>query len=152
TNRLEDANAITVSGRRVFVVGYEDNGAGSACDWITCAYDTRTGVAMWTNRFPNASWFNVPYAVSFAQNRVYSVGQANSNFAVRACNAINGATLWQDSVPATTGPDNATAVAAFGDRVFASGSTYEGGLHYDWLVRAYNGRSGRLLWQDKFNT
>ncbi|HTS17041.1 MAG TPA: hypothetical protein VMP11_05660 [Verrucomicrobiae bacterium] len=151
TNRLEDANAMMVWGRRLFVVGYEDNGLDSASDWITCAYDTRTGVMLWTNRFANTNGFDVPFAVAVADTRVYSVGQASSGFAVEACDARTGALLWRDSVPVVTGPDQATAVATLGGKVFASGCIYAGGLHYDWLVRAYNGRSGRLLWQDRFN-
>jgi len=152
TNRLEDANAMALSGRRLFVAGYEDNGVDSAADWLTCAYDTRSGVLLWTNRFANTNGFNVPFAMCTDGSRVYSVGQANNGFAVRSCNAVSGATLWQDIVTPIVGPDWGTAIATDGGNVYAAGETYEGGLHYDWLVRAYKGRNGKLMWQDKFNS
>ncbi len=152
SNQLEDANAIAIRGSRLFVVGYQDNAAYSASDWITCAYDTRSGVCLWTNRFANTNWFNAPVAVCVEGPRVFAVGEATSNFTVRACNANNGALLWQDTVPTVVGPDWATGIVAYRDAVYASGFTYDGGLHYDWLVRAYNGRTGRLLWQDKSNS
>ena len=152
SNLLEDANAMATCGTRVFVTGYEDNETDSASDWITCAYDTRSGATLWTNQFANSDGFNVPYTMAVDGSRVYVGGQAGLDFAVQAYNGRNGALLWQDSVPAVVGPDGAMVVAAYRGNVYAAGYNYSGGLEYGWLVRAYDGRRGRVLWQDKFNT
>ena len=58
--------------------------------------------------------------------------------------------LWEDRFDAND-RDEAFAISAQGNRVFAAGRVYNAGNFDDFAVRAYNALTGDLLWQDQVN-
>jgi outer membrane protein assembly factor BamB len=69
---------------------------------------------------------------------------------VRACDRASGRILWEDVLPATAS-SSASDVTVSDGRVFVAGE-----IGYDWpyagsdaIVRAYDGRTGALLWQER---
>ena len=59
-----------------------------------------------------------------------------------------GDLLWQDQVDFAGGADVALAVAADAGRVVAVGSAQNHAGNTDFVVRAYDGKTGALLWKD----
>jgi PQQ-like domain len=62
-----------------------------------------------------------------------------------------GDLLWQDQVDFAGGADAALAVAAAGERVVAVGSAQNAAGNTDFVVRAYDAKTGALLWKDQVN-
>jgi len=62
-----------------------------------------------------------------------------------------GDLLWQDQVDFAGGADVALAVAADAGRVVAVGSAQNRAGNTDFVVRAYDGKTGALLWKDQVN-
>lgn len=72
-------------------------------------------------------------------------------FLVRAYNSRTGALLWQDLHQSPGGVAAASAMVASGSRVIVAGAVFEV-RKWDFLVRAYDGRTGALLWQDRYDS
>jgi hypothetical protein len=57
--------------------------------------------------------------------------------------------LWQIDVDLADGDDRATAVAAAHGRVVVVGFATHAAGDTDWIVRAHEARTGRILWRDR---
>jgi hypothetical protein len=66
-----------------------------------------------------------------------------------AARTDRGELLWEDHFDGANGEDVARAVAAGNGRVFAVGSAGEAAGNTDFVVRAYDAKTGRLLWTDR---
>jgi putative pyrroloquinoline-quinone binding quinoprotein len=62
-----------------------------------------------------------------------------------------GDLLWEDQVDFAGGADAALAVAASDGRVVAVGSAQNTAANTDFVVRAYDAKTGALLWKDQVN-
>ena len=62
--------------------------------------------------------------------------------------SAGGDLLWQDQFDLTGGEDIARAVAVGNDRVFVVGSAQNAAGNRDFVVRAYDAKSGSLIWKD----
>lgn len=89
------------------------------------------------------------------EERVFTAGGIRSggflDFFVQARSTQTGKLLWQDQFDQANSLDEALAIAARGNRVFAVGTSANASLNEDFLVRAYNAQTGALLWQDRFD-
>lgn len=79
------------------------------------------------------------------------VAAEQSELLVRAYDAASGRVLWEDrSAAPGTGFNEVGRLALLDDRLFATVFTARSGntTGQDWVVRAYDARSGSLLWTD----
>lgn len=74
-----------------------------------------------------------------------------SSFVLRSYEADTGTLISEDEFALSVDPDTAEAVAAGGGRVYAIGSGLTSAGAFSLLVRAYDARSGELLWIDELN-
>jgi len=126
-------------------------------DSLVRAYNGDTGVLLWEDQ-EHAAGFT---AVGAEQGRVYASGFRRNGlvgfFFVRAYDGRAGTFLWQDFYTLAGIEDSSSAaISISGGRVYAVGSSTSGinpntGVTADFLVRAYDGDTGALLWQDNFH-
>jgi hypothetical protein len=146
---------MAVAGARLFVGGYAGKTNGDV-DWFVRAYDRNTGAVLWQDLFDGGD-FDHTVSLAARGDLVVASGLTTDvhimrHFTVRAYDARSGALLWQDQVPTgMTGyffaTDVAWQVAVQGHWVVAAGSISDtSGIHL--AVRAYDARSGALLWHD----
>ncbi len=74
-----------------------------------------------------------------------------SSFILRSYEAKTGDLISEDEFDLSVDPDTAEAVAAGGGRVYAIGSGLTTAGTFSLLVRAYDARTGDLLWIDELN-
>jgi hypothetical protein len=123
------------------------------------------GDLLWENQFDAGGGFNQAFALTTRGSRVFAAGfgvtQApdfKAQWVVRAYRGKKGELLWQDQFDKGGGFNQALSLSAQGSRVFAAGF----GLTCDdppdcnagrtaWVVRAYDAKTGQLLWDDRFD-
>ena len=151
------AQAVTVDGEQVFVIGIAENGVTATgdqnFDFLVRAYDAKTGTLLWANLFDNGG-YDQGVAVTAGGGRIFAVGaSANANgdldLLVRAYAAKTGSLLWQNRVNKADGEDFAYAVATDTRRVFVAGDSGNAAGNTDLLVQTYDAATGALLWEDQ---
>jgi PQQ-like domain len=155
----ERAEAIDVSGSRVFVAGELWN-EGTRSNFTIRVYNLYTGKLLWQDQVDSANdnwFFDRVRALDVNGSRVFVAGSIGNegtggDFTVRAYSIYTGKLLWQDQFDGTAnGNDLAQAISVKGSRVFAAGYVENVDTALDFTVRAYNAYTGRLLWQDQFD-
>jgi outer membrane protein assembly factor BamB len=145
----QTARDLAVHGNRVFVVGEV---GGASVDALVRAYDTRTGQMQWQDRV-DVDAFDLASAVATDGAGVFVSGYVGPfdslDFIVRAYDAGTGALRWQDRHDSGGGQDYALAIAAHGNRVFATGNFTDAAGSGGLLLRAYDALDGTLLWEDR---
>lgn len=58
--------------------------------------------------------------------------------------------LWQDQFGELIQYESASGVATLGDQVFVSGWLDNENYEYYWIIRAYNGSTGNIIWEDQY--
>jgi len=125
---------------------------GKRVFWATAgiqAFNARSGDLVWEQGGPFFS------AVVASEKRIFAAGdfrESQSDFFVRAQEGTDGNIAWQDRFDLAGGDDRATSLAFGRSRLFAAGSGTNLFGNLDFLVRAYDSKSGNLLWQDLFDT
>jgi glucose dehydrogenase len=129
---------------------------GGNTDWLIQAYEAETGAALWQDRF-GVGTGNRAISVAEGDGRVFVGGKARPpsgrlSWLVRAYDAASGNVLWED-YPVPSAFAQATRIAVEGNRVIAVGLVSTSTptppfFNRDWLVRVYNAKTGKLLWQD----
>ena len=109
------------------------------------------GALLWEDRVDGGA-FEESTSVATRGDMVYAVGYtlafSDDEVMIRAINARTGALAWQDQV-GQRWVVNWPVAAADDDRVYVAWSRFpESGGSYEWVVRAYEGASGALLWED----
>ena len=140
--------AVAVEKGRVFVAGSAGNLSGGS-DLFIRAYDTQTGAMLWSDRMSSG----FVEAIAVDAGRVFVVGGtwfdgSRSALLVRAYLATNGILLWEDRFDPIPGHNAGKTVAASGGRVFVGGYAASVPGNEQFIVRAYEAGSGRVLWQD----
>jgi glucose dehydrogenase len=133
---------------RVVAVGNVQTTAGHL-DFHVRAYDAATGALVWSDQVDGEGGDDNALGVAVEGRRVYAAGTVGADFFLRAYNARTGAVLWEERLDLGGGPDLARTVAARGGRVFAAGRGTNAAGNLDFLVRAYDARTGELLWHDQ---
>ncbi|MDH3685970.1 MAG: PQQ-like beta-propeller repeat protein, partial [Myxococcales bacterium] len=147
------ASHVAIKGKRVFVAGSRDNGIDE--DFFVAAYDARTGALLWSDQQnPDAGDMDGASRLAVKGSLLVAVGSLrngiNTDWYVRAYRAKTGEFLWEERFDADGSTDYASDVAIQGKRVFVAGSTLIGGDR-EFLVRAYDARTGGELWSDLFD-
>lgn len=144
--------AIAVSGRRLLVAAEVENAAGEM-DFLVRVYDAKTGSFLFQQRVDEAPGDEQATAVAARGRLVFAAGaiQVPGNkldFSVRAYDRKTGLPLWDDTLDGGAGEDDTVlGLASAGKRVFAVGRL--AGASDDFAVRAYDGKTGALLWSDR---
>jgi len=148
---------VTTRKNRAYVVGTlrEPNDVRSA--FLIRAYDVPTGVLLWENVWHAGQGVDVDHPTGiFATPTVvllvgYSENATRDGLAtvVRAYDPISGDILWEDRAGSTGVDEIGRAVAANRNRVFVAGSISPGSNPSlpDLFVRAYDARSGDVVWE-----
>jgi hypothetical protein len=147
--QTSELTSITAERGRVYAAGNRNN------DALVRAYDSDTGTLLWQDQEPVAGFT----AIAAEGKRVYASGFRNYGtlgfFFVRAYDGTTGRVLWQDlfTLAGVDGSGSA-AISITGGQVYAVGfgtNASGPGSNSDFLVRAYDGKTGVLLWQDDFH-
>lgn len=147
--QTNEVTSIAAENGQVYVAGNRDSGA------LVRAYDGDTGALLWQDQEQTAGFT----AIAAGHGRVYASGHRNYGslgfFFVRAYDGTTGIVLWQDlyTLVGVDGSGSA-AISVDGGRVYAVGNGANGigpGAGTDFLVRAYDGKTGESLWQDNFH-
>jgi len=148
-----EARAVAVKNRQIFVVGLGKNSKG-AFEWIVRAYRAQTGTLLWEDRFDNGGGLNDALTIAVNKSRIFVAGVGNSadgifEWIVRAYDPRTGSLVWNDAFE-LGGGGRAFALATQGARVFVGGLGRTADDALIWVARAYNAKSGALLWSDQF--
>lgn len=115
------------------------------------------GTLLWEDQIDQAARADFAVAVAAAHGKVVAVGWTtntarNRDILVRAYDGASGSLQWQDKFDFTGGIDSATSVVAAENVVVVGGSATNKAGNSNWLVRAYELTTGKLLWQDVAQT
>ena len=150
-NGDSSASAVAVDGNRFFVAGFASPNNG---DLLVRAYNGKTGTLLWQDQHDRANQPDNALAIAAATGKVFVAGLAadtggEAGFLIRAYDGKTGSLLWQDQYDGSGGWDVAASIVVRGGRVFAAGQATMAGGNSDFLVRAYDAKSGQLLWHDQ---
>jgi glucose dehydrogenase len=113
------------------------------------------GDLLWVDRVDRSAGtgFDGGHAAAADGTRFFAAGQStgvagDTDLIVRAYDQETGTLVWQDVYDPAGGFDFAYELAAGAGRVFAGGSSVTAAGR-TFLVRAYDARTGALLWQDE---
>ncbi len=153
----DQATTLAVRGGQVYAAGFRRTAAGDA-DFYVRAYDAGTGTVLWEDQLDEAAGSDQVFGITARGSRVYAAGNVTNSsgdrdFIVRAYDATTGGLLWEDQVAgAVAGLDEARGcVAARGGRVIAVGRVRDTANNDDILVRAYDGATGAVEWENQFD-
>ncbi|MEW2505986.1 S8 family serine peptidase [Amycolatopsis sp. NPDC047767] len=158
----DDARMIALApdGRTVFVSGQSPGPTETGYDWGTVAYDTATGKQKWVARYDSPTHgYDMPSAMTVSEDgRSVIVTGASTEGATAvdlttiAYDTRTGAVRWSDNYD---GPGHATdnpyAITASQGRVYVTGNTEGAGTGFDMTTVAYDERTGRRLWLQRFD-
>jgi outer membrane protein assembly factor BamB len=150
---FEQAFAVAGLKDQVFVSGFVSN-ANFLRDFVIRAYDARTGALQWQDRVNKGS-DDFASGVLADKGRVFVSGTAfgarRYDWLVRAYDAGTGRRLWENVFDLARRDDfsRGEAIAVGDGLLFLGGFATNAQGNQDWIVRAYDGASGALVWQDQ---
>ena len=112
------------------------------------------GDLVWEDQVDKAGGADGVNALAVEAGQVFAAGfgtnaAGDQDFLLRAYHATDGALVWEDRVDQAGFDDTAFALTVGEGRVFAAGSGQRAAGNEDFLVRAYDAKSGALLWEDQ---
>jgi hypothetical protein len=122
------------------------------------AYDAETGAILWSEeRAGNPPNAGVGGLVATRQT-VYASGYirtplSDGMWLVRALDARSGVLIWEDEFEQAGTWSLADGIVYRAHQVYVVGQVEgTGGTNFNYLLRAYDGTSGSLLWEDALGT
>lgn len=156
----EEVVALAVKGRRVFAGGEAENlvDPASGRDWLVRAVSSKSRSFLWEDRIDSALLTDRVVGLAISGRRVIAAGVSNDaaapesgpDWLVRALDAKKGTLLWQNIVDRGA-RDTVRDVGASGRTTVVVGRSVEAagpGGDDDWLVQAYDTKTGALRWED----
>jgi glucose dehydrogenase len=122
--------------------------------FLVRAFDGGSGELLWQDRHDGPGAFlNAVHQLAASGGRVFAVGELDHDWLVRAYRPRSGKLLWERTFALTEEPavfDVAWQVATDGKHVVVAGygSHADSFVARDWVVNAYDAKSGRTLWSD----
>jgi len=147
-----EPRALAVSGKTLLVAA-EVASAGGDVDFLLRAYEAKTGAFRFQHRLGAEPGDERALAAAAKGKLAFGGGALQGpgsglDFSVMAYEARTGLPVWDEVLDGGSNGDDALyGLAASGKRLFAVGSLR--GASEDFAVRAYDGRSGALLWSDR---
>jgi len=150
------ARAITLSKKSVVVIGNASNSADQANDFVIQSLRRANGAVRWTDRVPEVPGVLTALQITSAQGRVFASGYApgavpgSTDIVIRGYDALTGTLLWNriwdtgrdDQPQAIVAGTAAVVVVGYGGNSPARNAV-------NFIVRAYDPVSGRVLWDDR---
>ncbi len=157
---LSSAIAVEAQGAAIVAAGFGVQADGIA-SFLIRTYDAKTGDLLWQDQFPlavieedEASANNPDGGRVFAGGFGVSTGSI-TYFPIRAYDLKTGAFLWEGQLKLVTRSGGTASVVTTRGRQGAVAERTQdqsvplASTHF--LLRAYDNRTGALLWQDQFN-
>jgi outer membrane protein assembly factor BamB len=112
------------------------------------------GDLVWEDQVDKAGGADGVSALAIGKGQVFAAGggqntAGSQDFLVRAYDPKSGVMLWEDQLDQAGFNDVAEALAVQSGQVFAAGSGESGAGKQDFLIRAYDAKTGALLWEDQ---
>lgn len=148
--------AVSPSGSSVFITG-KSQGAGSADDYVTVAYNAATGARQWVARY-NGPGNGIDQANALAVNSAgttiyvtgYSAGRTSGDDCTTiAYNSATGAQRWVKRYNGAANGDDAGAavvVSPGGQDIYVAGTSWGSGTDFDYATIAYDAVTGARIW------
>ena len=164
-NGYDEARAVAVSpgGGTVFMTGGSyTTAAATGRDFVTIAYNARTGARRWLSRYNGpANQGDTAHGLAVAPGgrEVFVTGPSHGrrsgvDYATVAYNAATGAQLWarryNGSGNSTDEPES-VAVSPGGRQVYVTGHSQGARSRQDYATVAYRATTGRQLWVSRYN-
>jgi hypothetical protein len=157
----DESLSIALTGHLMFTGGNVGGGPGDATAFSVRAYDARTRELVWNDTIADADQDGYVTKVAAHGDRVVAVGSVNDDWMVRCYDAGSGTVRWSQTYslldqsiagvydsPIQVAMDDATVVVAgYGSTKLIADELYPKASR-DWVVRAYDAETGRLLWSD----
>lgn len=156
----ESVATLAVKGKRVFAGGEAENRVDPASgrDWVVRAVSAKSRTFLWEDVVDSALLTDRVVAIAVSGNRVIAAGVSNDaaapgsdgDWLVRALDGKKGTLLWQNIVDRGAA-DTVRAMGVVGRTTVVAGRAMDGavaGGGNDWLVQAYDTKTGALLWED----
>jgi len=135
---------LELSSGRLFVAGASSGGASAT---YLAALSAKTGAALWEDTAPLPGFFN---DIAVKGSRLVGAIQVGAGFAIRAYDANTGAIEWQENSATPPGFSEAVLAVDMNDKaVYVAGRSTQDFRYSELVVRAYEGRTGALLWDDR---
>ena len=165
---INTLRGLDLDGVGVFAAGTVANRSGKN-DFLVQTLDAGTGTLLWEDRVDKGGDADGAYGIAVQGGRVFAQGfggrrclnaaspPSDCDNVIRSYDTQTGALVWEKQ-PGLTGIDDYTfvpAVRARGKRLYGAlqiNLPSDGRPIGDWLVQAYDGASGQLLWQDRVDT
>ncbi len=153
--------AMSPDGQHVFTSG-NSMGTETDQDFLTQSFDAATGTIQWSRRFDRAGYGSYEYHFELAAtaDAVFSTGlssSSSSDFTTVGYDAGTGDQRWVGGFDGTAHTDDEAAglaAAPDGSAVYVTGTSTEGvfgGYGKDIATVAYDGRDGRVIWEQRFD-
>ena len=149
-----EAHACEEHRGKLFAVGTTQSSA-TGFDFSIRAYDARTGVLLWEDRFDGgAAVADIANSLSVAGGQLYVVGTiqhtaGDNDLLIRRYDPNTGALIWHQVFAGPAGEqDGGIAVAIGRHRVFVAGFAVHVPGVSQWAVQAYRASTGELVWSD----
>jgi hypothetical protein len=142
TQRSLFPSALKVVGRRLFMAGsfFDHSYLG--------AFDTRSGAVLWEDSGTEARGYVRDIAIE--GDRIVAVGGGSSGLRVHSYDVVSGLLDWADRTSVLPGfQEFGTSVATNGRAVYVAGASAQDFGYAEIMVRAYDAKTGMLLWDDR---
>jgi outer membrane protein assembly factor BamB len=131
---------LVLASQRVLIAG------SSALNTYLAAFSAATGALIWQDTVPTAG---VVADIAVDGSRIAAGINSGSQLVIRSYDLGTGAVEWENISAAGPGLFNrVVAVAINREAVFATGTSGQVFGNSDFLVQAYDARSGLVLWED----
>ena len=157
---IPSAVAVEAEGEAIVAAGFGVQAEGVA-SFLIRTYDAKTGDLLWQDQFPLAVVEEDEASANDPEGgRVFAGGFGVStgsiaHFPIRAYDLKTGAFLWEGQLKLVKrSGETASVVATRGRQGPVAERTQDQRLPLastHFLLRAYDNRTGKLLWQDQFN-
>jgi hypothetical protein len=157
----DEALSIALEGRLMFLGGNIGTGPEDTILPAVRAYDSKSGRLVWDDVMPDPTQTGFVFKVVAHDDQVVAAAEANNNWLIRSYDAGTGAIRWSQTYSlidpsATDVLDGPVQLAVAEGTVLAAGygstQPFEDETfphqYRDWVVRAYDADTGRLLWSD----
>jgi hypothetical protein len=165
TGSDDEAFSVAVEDRLMIVGGNIGTGPQDTVAPAVRAYDANSGTLVWDDVMPDTSQYGFVFKVVVHEGQVVAAAEASNNWLIRSYDARSGAIRWSQTYslidpmatdvldgPVQLAVDEGTVLAAgFGATESLEDETYPHQFR-EWVVRAYDADTGRLLWSDRSGT
>jgi len=148
--------AVSPDGSRVYVTG-RSGPVPDHADFVTIAYDAKTGAQLWLSRYASPGGVNEwPNAIAASPDgaRVFVTGQSEDpvqmHYRTIAYDAATGARVWARKYKGSLA--TALVVSPDSSRVYVTGQRYTGDVSLDdYATVAYDTATGAKVWARWYN-